>query len=384
MPQEKHVFNVSELTKNIKRILETSFGHVWVEGEISNVRQPSSGHLYFTLKDACSQIRCVLFRQQSAHVQFRLQDGMQVLIFARLSVYERDGSYQLYIDVLEPKGKGGLQLAFEQLKARLFEEGLFDPAHKKPLPFLPAAIGIITSATGAVIRDILHVFEKRFDNRCVIIYPVKVQGEGAKEEIVAALRHFNAQQNVDVIILARGGGSSEDLWAFNEEEVARAIFASAIPVISAVGHEIDFTIADFVSDVRAPTPSRAAELVVPNKEDLLEKIHSLVGDLNRALRDFIPEQKQRIDDLVESLQRSTEALIQDKRNILEHRLGALQTLNPFNTLARGYSITHTEATSAALKDARQLRRGERVTTRLHKGMFQSIVEDINENIHHEL
>lgn len=376
MPQEKHIFNVSELTKTIKRILETSFGHIWVEGETSNVRSPSSGHLYFTLKDEYAQIRCVFFRQQSLALPFRLQDGMQVVVFARLSVYERDGSYQLYIEALEPKGKGSLQLAFEQRKARLFEEGLFDPARKKPLPFLPAVIGIITSPTGAVIRDMLHVLGKRFDNCAVIIYPVKVQGDGAKDDIVAALRHFNTYRNTDVIILARGGGSIEDLWAFNEEAVARAIAASEIPVVSAIGHETDYTIADFVSDVRAPTPSRAAELVVPNKEDLLEEVRSLASDLGQALRNFIPGQKQRIDDLLASLRRGIEALTKDKRNILEQRIGALRTLNPFNTLARGYSITYREAPSAVLKDARHLRKGERVTTQLHKGTFHSIVEDI--------
>lgn len=377
MPQEKHIFKVSELTKNIKRILETSFGHLWVEGEISNVRQPSSGHLYFTLKDERSQMRCVLFRQQSQGLRFRLQDGMQIVVFARLSVYERDGTYQLYVEIVEPRGKGSFQLAFEQLKARLLGEGLFDAEHKKPIPFLPTAIGIITSPTGAVIRDMLHVLEKRFDTCCVVLYPVKVQGEGAKNEIVAALTHFNAKQNVDVIILARGGGSIEDLWAFNEEDVVRAIFHSTIPVLSAIGHETDFTIADFVSDVRASTPSRAAELVVPNKGDLFLEVQSLMDDLNGALRDFIPEQQQRIDDLMDSLQRSMESLAKDKRSEFELQISKLQTLNPLRTLSRGYSITRTEARRVALKDVGNLRIGECVMTQLHKGTFSSVVKEIN-------
>ncbi|MDD5618042.1 MAG: exodeoxyribonuclease VII large subunit, partial [Candidatus Omnitrophica bacterium] len=242
MLKEKQILTVSQLTRDIKLILENTIGPLWVEGEISNLRQPSSGHIYFTLKDENSQIKCVLFKQQSFGIKFKLEDGLKIVVFARLSVYERDGQYQLYINSIEPKGKGSLQLAFEQLKERLAKEGFFNPEHKKPIPFLPQTIGIITSPTGAVIKDMLHILDKRFTNFNVLIYPAKVQGENSKQEIAEAIEYFNAQKNADVIILARGGGSIEDLWAFNEEIVARAIYNSQIPVISAVGHETDFTI----------------------------------------------------------------------------------------------------------------------------------------------
>lgn len=377
---EKHIFTVSELTKQIKRLLETSFGCLWVTGELSNVRQPSSGHYYFTIKDDSSQIRCVMFRQQAATLQFKLQDGMQAVIFARLSVYDRDGNYQLYAEIVEPKGKGSLQLAFEQLKVRLQQEGLFDESRKKPLPFLPGAIGIITSPTGAVIRDMLHVLEKRFDNCTVIIYPVKVQGQGAKEEVAQALDYFNDRRNVDVIVVARGGGSIEDLWVFNEEVVARAIAASTIPVISAIGHETDFTIADFVSDLRAPTPSRAAELVVPRKQDLVEHIESLASDLQGALKDLIPQQQQRIDDLLQGLQRAAEGIFTEKENELELQLSKLAMLNPLAILARGYSITSTAAEGVAITDVRHLRAGERIKTRFHRGEVMSIIEEKHDDI----
>jgi len=380
MPYEKHIFTVSELTKQIKRLLETSFGCLWVTGELSNVRQPSSGHYYFTIKDDSSQIRCVMFRQQAAALQCRLQDGMQAVIFARLSVYDRDGNYQLYAEIVEPKGKGSLQLAFEQLKVRLQQEGLFDESRKKPLPFLPGAIGIITSPTGAVIRDMLHVLEKRFNNCPVIIYPVKVQGQGAKEEVAQALDYFNERRNVDVIVVARGGGSIEDLWVFNEEVVARAIAASTIPVISAIGHETDFTIADFVSDLRAPTPSRAAELVVPRKQDLIENIESLISDLQGALKDLIPQQQQRIDDLLQGLQRAAEGIFSEKKNELELQLSKLAMLNPLAILARGYSITSTAAEGVAITDSRRLKAGERLKTRFHRGEVMSIIEEKHDDI----
>ena len=231
-------------------------------GEVSNLRAAGSGHLYFTLKDETAQIRAVCFRNQARYLKFKPQDGLAVIARGRLSVYEARGEYQLYVEFLEPAGLGALQLAFEQLKQKLAAEGLFDPARKKPLPVLPRVIGVVTSPTGAVIRDILRVLHRRFRNINVLIYPVKVQGEGAAQEIAQGIEYFNRNAPVDVMIVARGGGSLEDLWAFNEDVVARAIAASNIPVISAVGHETDFTIADFVADLRAPTPSAAAELVV--------------------------------------------------------------------------------------------------------------------------
>jgi exodeoxyribonuclease VII large subunit len=272
---ERRILTVSELTAGIKDLLESTFDEVWVEGEVSNLRRPPSGHLYFTLKDENSQIRGVIFKQQSRMLRFELEDGQYVICWGRVGIYELRGEYQLILDYVEPKGIGSLQLAFEQLKQRLAAEGLFNDERKRPLPVLPKRIGIVTSPTGAVIRDMLHVLRRRFENIEVLLYPVKVQGEGAAEEIAEGITYLGAQGGIDVIIAGRGGGSLEDLWAFNAEVVARAIFVSPIPVISAVGHETDFTIADFVADVRAPTPSAAAELVVQQKRDLVRTIEVL-------------------------------------------------------------------------------------------------------------
>jgi len=380
MLTKNQVLTVSELTKDIKFVLENSLGLVWVQGEVSNLRRPTSGHVYFTLKDKTSQIKCVLFRQQASMVRFQLKDGLSAVVYARLSVYERDGNYQLYVNLIEPKGKGSLQLAFEQLKERLAKEGLFDVEHKKSIPFLPKAIGVITSPTGAVIRDILHVLNKRFDNFSVMIYPAKVQGEGAKKDIAEAIEYFNSTQKVDVMIIARGGGSIEDLWAFNEEPVARAIYQSEIPIVSAIGHETDFTIADFVSDLRAPTPSRAAELVIPQKEDLYQRIKDSTEAISRSLKYFIPEYQQRIDDLVESLKRSLEFIIQDKRQKFELGISKLEALNPLGILRRGYSITEKLPEHKILRDAKHLKIGDHLSTRLRKGSFSSVVEGIKNEV----
>jgi len=380
MLERKHVLKVSELTKDIKLILETSFGFVWVEGEVSNLRQPSSGHLYFTLKDELSQIKCVLFKNQSQDVNFQLKDGLSLLLFAKLSVYERDGQYQLYVNKIEPKGKGSFQLAYEQLKERLIKEGLFDEAHKKPIPFLPKTIGIITSSTGAVISDMLHILDKRFNNFNVLLYPVKVQGPGAKEDIVEAIEYFNRENNVEVIILARGGGSIEDLWAFNEELVARVVYNSKVPIISAVGHETDYTICDFVADLRAPTPSRAAELVIPNKADLYDKIKDYTWQINRTLRDFIPQYQQRMDDMTSRLSNTLSGILRDKRNLFHTEVSRLNALSPLNTLNRGYSITSILDSGDLLKDAHKVKAGDRIKTKLSQGSIISIVEGDSDEI----
>ena len=271
----KKILTVSELTLEIKHHLEEGFGEIWVEGEISNFRSPSSGHYYFTLKDGKSQIRGVIFRFMGRYLKFEPQDGLAVICRGKISVYEPRGEYQLILDYMEPKGIGALQLAFEQLKEKLEKEGLFDAARKKPLPLLPKKIGIVASPTGAAIRDLLNVIGRRFPNVGILINPVKVQGEGSAQEIASAIYELNTIPEIDVIVVARGGGSLEDLWAFNEEIVARAIDHSSLPVISAVGHEIDFTIADFVADLRAPTPSVAGELVVKDKAELSHLIDSL-------------------------------------------------------------------------------------------------------------
>src|SRR5271167_2919031 len=333
---ERHVWKVSELTERIRDLLEGAFADVWVEGEVSNCHAAQSGHLYFTLKDPRAQIRCVCFRDQVRALKFRPEDGLHVTVRGGISVYDVRGEYQIYVTNIEPVGLGALQLAFEQLKKRLQAEGLFDEARKKPLPVLPRCIGVVTSPTGAAIRDILRVLKRRFPNAHVRIYPVKVQGEGAAKEIAAGVTYFNRARFSDVIIVARGGGSLEDLWAFNEEIVARAIAASEIPVISGVGHETDFTIADFVADMRASTPSAAAELVVQTRREfdkhiadlretlagiiryrLLEssrRVHELAG--RRAFRrplDLLRQQRQRADEMTSRLAQGLRARLEHSR-----------------------------------------------------------------------
>ena len=271
-PPPRTLYTVSALTALLRVHIESAFSDVWVEGEVSNLRIPTSGHAYFTLKDASSQIRAVLFRSVGRSQRFALQDGLQLVCRGRLTVYEPRGDYQVIVEYAEPKGVGALQLAFEQLKARLAAEGLFDQARKRPLPFLPRRIGVVTSPTGAAIRDIVQVAHKRDPGVTIVLDPVAVQGESAAGEIARAIEELNEMGGFDVLIVGRGGGSLEDLWPFNEEIVARAVAASRIPVVSAVGHEIDFTIADFVADMRAPTPSAAAELVVRDRADLLERV----------------------------------------------------------------------------------------------------------------
>lgn len=292
-PQRK-IYTVSELSQELRNLLEGQFPDVWVTGEISNYRGASSGHCYFTLKDANAQLRAVCFRNQARYLKFKPQDGLSVIARGRLSVYEARGEYQFLVELLEPAGLGALQLAFQQLKTKLAAEGLFDPARKKPLPALPRTVGIVTSPSGAVIRDILRVLRRRFRNINVLLYPVRVQGEGAAEEIAEGLRYFSRHPLADVLIVARGGGSLEDLWAFNEERVARAIAASTIPVISGVGHETDFTIADFVADLRAPTPSAAAELVVRRKDDFLSELDHRTRRLTQLFRLKLSEARQRL------------------------------------------------------------------------------------------
>jgi exodeoxyribonuclease VII large subunit len=294
---ERVVCTVSELVMRIKETLEDRFPAVWVEGEISNLRTPSSGHAYFTLKDDGAQLRCVLFRGRGRRVAFQPEDGMQVLAFGGLDVYAARGEYQLIVELLEPKGVGALQLAFEQLKRKLEAEGLFEAGRKRALPPFPRTIGIVTSPTGAAIRDMLHVIGRRFADLRVLITPVRVQGEEAPGEIVRALRDLQEVADLDVVIVGRGGGSIEDLWAFNDERVARAISACRVPVISAVGHETDFTIADFVADLRAPTPSAAAEVVVREKLHVVRALCDLYDALKQAMASRLGRERARVDTL---------------------------------------------------------------------------------------
>jgi exodeoxyribonuclease VII large subunit len=333
---EKRVLTVSELTAKIRDLLAKEFKDVSVLGEISNCREAQSGHIYFTLKDDRSQVRCVFFKQQQRGIKFKPEDGLQMTVRGAISVYEARGEYQIYVESLEPVGKGALQLAFEQLKKRLEAEGLFDAARKKPLPLLPNRIGVITSPRGAAVRDVVRILTRRFHNVHLIVYPVRVQGEGSAEEIAKALKYFNQKKLVDVLIVGRGGGSMEDLWAFNEEIVARAIADSEIPVISGVGHETDFTIADFVADVRASTPSAAAELVVQTRREfdkhvadlretlastiryrmleLSRRVHELAG--RRGFRrplDLLRQQRQRADEMTSRLALGLRARLEHSR-----------------------------------------------------------------------
>jgi exodeoxyribonuclease VII large subunit len=294
---ERRVYTVSDLTARIRDLLARNFTDVLVQGEISNLRPASSGHIYFTLKDERAQVRCVFFKQQQRGMKFRPEDGLKVTVRGSVSVYEARGEYQIYVESLEPVGRGALQAAFEQLKKKLEAEGLFDPARKKLLPLLPSRIGLITSSTGAAVRDVVRILTRRFPNVHLTLYPVRVQGEGAAEEIAQALAHFNRKRSADVILLVRGGGSIEDLWAFNEEKVARAIAACAIPVIAGVGHETDFTIADFVADVRASTPSAAAELVVQTRREFDKHLADLRGSLGSLVRYRLLELSRRVHEL---------------------------------------------------------------------------------------
>jgi exodeoxyribonuclease VII large subunit len=293
----RRVLTVSELTARIRDLLAKNFTDIWVVGEISNCREAQSGHIYFTLKDDRAQVRCVFFKQQQRGIKFRPEDGLQMTVRGSISVYETRGEYQIYVENLEPVGLGALQLAFEQLKKRLEAEGLFAAGRKKPLPLLPTRIGLITSPRGAAVRDVVRILRRRFPNVHLTVYPVRVQGEGAAGEIVKAVKFFNQKKLVDVLILARGGGSIEDLWAFNEEPVARAIAASLIPVISGVGHETDFTIADFVADVRASTPSAAAELVVQTRREFDKHIADLRETLASQIRYRLLELSRRVHEL---------------------------------------------------------------------------------------
>ncbi|MBW1769813.1 MAG: exodeoxyribonuclease VII large subunit [Deltaproteobacteria bacterium] len=310
---ERRIYTISELTHSIKSLLETKFPFVWLVGEISNFHTPVSGHFYFSLKDPGAQISAVMFRGQNRNLKFRPEDGLSVIAMGRINVYEPKGVYQIIIEYLEPEGIGLLQLAFEQLKARLSTEGLFDEEHKQPVPFLPRRIAVITSPTGAVIHDILNVIGRRYPNVVIEIVPVRVQGEEAAEEIAEALYFLNEQDNAEVIVVARGGGSLEDLQAFNSELVARAIFSSHIPVVSAVGHETDFTIADFTADLRAPTPSAAAELIVPVKDELVRLIQRITGTLRTSMT-------QRLRLLRERNIRVSGRLVHPKRQIADCRL----------------------------------------------------------------
>jgi exodeoxyribonuclease VII large subunit len=318
MADERKVYTVTEVNRRARGVLESAIGGIWVEGELSRVTLHASGHWYFTLKDAGAAVSCAMFRNENRRVTFKPKDGLKVQVEARASLYEATGRYQLIASAMEEAGKGSLQEQFEKLKARLAEEGLFDEARKKPLPLLPRKIGIVTSPTGAAIRDILNVLTRRFPNLEILLVPTKVQGEGAEQGIARAIDYLNERGDIDVLIAGRGGGSIEDLWCFNEEAVARAIARSTVPVISAVGHEIDFTIADFAADVRAPTPSAAAELAVREKTVLEDEIALYQRRLNQTLQTLLQEYRLRLSRAVHSyVFREPAALVSRYRLMLD-------------------------------------------------------------------
>ncbi len=385
------VYTVSEINGLVRNWIREGFpDYLWIEGEVSRVKVHSSGHMYFVLKDEHASVPAVMFRGARTRLKFEISHGMQVLVLARVDMYEREGKYQLYVEEIQPKGIGALDLAFRQLKERLEKEGLFRKELKKPLPFLPRTVGVITSPTGAAIRDIINVLRRRFPGVSILLYPVRVQGEGSAEEIANAIREMNLffRDEVDVLIVGRGGGSIEDLWAFNEEVVARAISESVIPIISAVGHEIDVTIADFVADRRAPTPSAGAELAVPNKEELLAKIRHLMSRLSRTLkhrwdnllwrmdrirssraflepRYRLEQYLQQLDGLLEALGQSVHNLLDKNRLQIEHLAGKLEVLSPLRTLSRGYALVYKG--DVLIKSIRQLAPKDVLKIRLSDG-----------------
>lgn len=361
-PRKPKVYSVVEITRQIKFLIEESFPSLMVQGEISNFTRHGSGHLYFTLKDEYAQIKCVVWRSDAEVIDFPFTDGNKVIVRGRLVLYEKGGYYQMTVSQIQPIGAGELQAAFEQLKRKLFEEGLFDEAHKKAIPAFPQTVGIVTSPTGAAIRDIVSVSKRRWPGVELILRPTKVQGIGSADDIVEAIEDVEAYGSVDVLIIGRGGGSLEDLWAFNEEKVARSIYQCSIPTISAVGHEVDFTIADFVADMRAPTPSAAAELAVPDRLEMRQHVRNLRYTLTqnvsgiiehyrnvltqlksryafRQPANLIGQYRQQADDFERQLSRNLRHRIAILKQQTEHIERQLSSLNPQNTLKRGYSIT---------------------------------------------
>lgn len=441
--QTTSIFTVSRLNQTVRLLLEQEMGHVWISGEISNFTQPSSGHWYFTLKDDTAQVRCAMFRNSNRRVTFRPQHGQQVLVRANITLYEPRGDYQIIVESMQPAGEGLLQQKYEQLKAKLQAEGLFDQQYKQPLPSPAHCVGVITSKTGAALHDILHVLKRRDPSLPVIIYPTAVQGDDAPGQIVRAIELANARQECDVLIVGRGGGSLEDLWSFNDERVSRAIFASRIPVVSAVGHETDVTIADFIADLRAPTPSAAAEIVSRNQLELLRQIQHGQQRLEMAMDYYIANRTRRFTQLHHRLQQQHPQLrLARQQTVLERlrqrmnfalenkikqanqrqqrvsqrlsqqnpqpriyraqtriqqleyrlaeniraRLGAqrerfgnvvthLEAVSPLSTLARGYSVT-TATDGKVLKQTKQVKAGDVLTTRLSDGWVESEVKGV--------
>lgn len=423
--ESRKIYTVSEITREIKNILEAQFPSIWVEGEISNFTRAHSGHLYFNLKDEDSQLNAVMWRSNASKIPFKAEDGLQVVCCGRINVYAPRGQYQLQVERMEPKGKGSLQLAFEQLKEKLGKEGLFSQEKKKKIPLFPHKIGIVTSPRGAAVVDILQTLERRFARLHILIYPARVQGEGAAEEIAAGLDYFNSLSDIDVIVVGRGGGSIEDLWAFNEEKVARAIYRSRIPVISAVGHEIDFTISDFVADLRASTPSGAAEILIEKEQSFIERIENLENRMSQHFRYFVQERKhqvahliqhqafqnfkmkllhlsQKVDELelsaIDSLRKQQRILAENRSRarLLEEQIGRvfiqkveswkgswenlaaqLHTLSPLNILKKGYTLCWKEDGETPVLDIDSVDPGQMMKVTFDRGEFRCQVDAVD-------
>lgn len=413
MITERHIYRVSEITQDIKLILENTFGGVWIEGEVSNFRSVASGHFYFTLKDETAVLATVMFRQANRDLKFKLEDGMKLICFGRISVYPGRGQHQLVVERVEPKGIGAQQLAFEQLKNRLAEEGLFDPAHKKLLPLMPFCVGIVTSSRGAAVRDILQILKKGAGCVNVIIRSARVQGEFAAQEIARAIDDFNefsrqstqiaggipqnAGKKVDLIIVCRGGGSTEDLWSFNEEKVVRAIYRSKLPIVSAVGHQINFSLSDLAADVFAETPSAAAKIVVDKKNTLLAHLSDYRHELKSGFLEIIYCFNQELVALKHMLKSPLDRLLEKQQlldelnvNLTSHirnyiaisherahaLIGKLEALSPLAILSRGYSLSMLMPEGAVIKDSSGLKSGDTVKTLLGKGGFLSRVREV--------
>ena len=397
---KRKALTVSDLTRRIKSLLEEGLSNIWIEGEISNFKLHSSGHMYFSLKDEQSQVGCVMFRRENSSLAFEPADGMQVLCYGRVSVYAPRGQYQIYVERIEPKGVGALQMRFQQMREKLQKEGLFDEARKRPIPFLARRIALVTSQDGAALQDILNVLGRRFSSANLLICHVPVQGAQAAGEIADMIDYVSENDSADVMIVARGGGSLEDLWAFNEEAVARAIFRSAIPVISAVGHETDFTIADFVADLRAPTPSAAAELVLPRREDLLERLRELRSRMRQSVLGLVDERRetlkallgarvlrdplfafetrfQKLDELVRGLSMRAQMILSSKKESVSALVGKLEALGPLSTLKRGFSATLKLPAQTLLTSVRSVKVGDEIKTRLQDGFLKSRIMEVS-------
>ncbi len=391
---EPKIATVSQINNYIKKILDANviLNDIWIKGEISNFKLHYSGHMYITLKDEGGVLKAVMFKSAASNLNFRPEDGMKVLARGRISVYEQGGSYQLYIQEMIPDGVGELYIAYEQLKKRLEEEGLFDQAHKKPIPQYPEKVGVITAATGAAVRDIINVITRRYPHAEIILYPAQVQGAGAAESVSKGLRYFNKEKMVDVIIAGRGGGSIEDLWAFNEEIVARSIFESEIPVISAVGHETDFTIADFVADLRAPTPSAAAEIAVPSQAELLSRImvdksritNAVLGRIDRERKalsglklknpkDLIEDRFLKLDNLTKQAEKNFKIRIISERERLATLAAKLDAMSPLKVMTRGFAIP-VDNDGNVIKSAKSLKSGTEFDLKLADGEKKCMVK----------